>query len=323
MTTRSVSALASFDLVIAVGSVDGVLTTAAALRLNGNPEIEVVFCQAFTVDKLPVSTWNNRKVVLVDLAVNNRDPAMTKNFVEALRAGDNEIIAIIDEHDRKAWLEVLGTFEGLAIEPQSQIDEGGPKSSGEVLRRALEADGKEINGHTLQLLRDADAADRMDFSGPFAAIVNQAVKSAITDDSRRVRLAWHFSMNTVPDTKIDGWVAEYEEILRNHKRIFGNRQGLGDNIVRISTLGVVIDMTTLMSEMYKDAKVVVVEGELFNPAKKLKERMVSFGTNQKLDILAAIKAVVPNASGFATKVNVAPEHEAAALAAVRALLLAQ
>ena len=42
--------------------------------------------------------------------------------------------------------------------------------------------------------------------------------------------------------------------------------------------------------------------------------------DQRFDLLTAIKAVVPTASGFASKVNVAPEHEATALAAVRALL---
>lgn len=322
MNKTIIASLALANLIIAVGSVDGVCTAAAVARLNGNPVIEMVFCQAFTVDKLPVSTWAGRRIVLVDLAVNNRDVEMTRRFITALRDGDNQLVAVIDEHNRADWLEVMGSFEDLVVEPQSQTDADGPKSSGEVLRRALDASGEKIDQHTLQLLGDADAADRMDFSGPFASVVNQAMKSNIADDTRRVYLARHFATNTAPDAKIASWMGEYEEILANHKQIVDAKVDLGDGIMRVVATGKKVDMTTLMNSLYKaGAKVVVLEGEAFNKALGRKTLQISFGASDpKLNLLTAIQSIVPTASGFASKVNVDPEHEAAALAAVRELL---
>ncbi len=321
MSRSILASLAAANLIIAVGSVDGVCTASAVARLTGNPEIEIVFCQAFTVDKLPVSTWTGRGIVLVDLAVNNRDAEMTRRFITALRDGDNELVAVIDEHNRADWLGILGSFEGLTIEPRSQTDEDGPKSSGEVLRRALETAGEEVDSHTLSLLADADAGDRMDFSGPFASAVNQAVKSAIQDDTRRVYLARHFAQNDTADSTIQGWCQEYEKILANHQEVLAGKKDLGGGLVRVSTIGKVVDMTTLLSELYKGARVVVMEGEMFDKAAGKKVHQIAFGTNEKgFDLLACIKQVVPNASGFAQKANVETLFEEAATAAVRALL---
>jgi hypothetical protein len=73
--------LNNVNKIIAVGSVDGILTLAAVMRFIGR-EIDIEFCQAFTVDKIDVDSWEtNRQVCFVDLAVNNRDPKITENFV--------------------------------------------------------------------------------------------------------------------------------------------------------------------------------------------------------------------------------------------------
>jgi len=313
--------LADVDLVVAVGSVDGILTTAALLRLIGNDDVEVCFTQAFTVDRLPVGSWNGRRVALVDLAVNNRDPQMTASFIARLREQNNELVAVIDEHSREDWLSVLGTFDGLVIEPQSQGVEGVPGSAGEVLRRALE--GEVVDDHTLDLLAAADAADRMDFSTHFGSIANQAVKSNIRDDARRVKLARHLAQQREADEQIAAWIAEYEAILANHDTIVASREDLGDGIHRVSTAGLAVDMTSLMGRLYGEgAKVVALEGEAFVPAEKRKRALLAFGTADKgLDLMAIVRvAGVTPLGGFAQKVNVDLGDEEVALAAVRAHL---
>ena len=64
----------NINLVIAAGSVDGVLTAAAVVR-NAPEGAEVFFTQAFTVNTVKPEDWEeNRRVLFVDLAVNNRDP---------------------------------------------------------------------------------------------------------------------------------------------------------------------------------------------------------------------------------------------------------
>jgi hypothetical protein len=327
----------AINAIISVGSVDGVLTTAALIRQIKASAIwsclpvedpSVDFCQAFTVDKVRVREDVPCVYALVDLAVNNRDKKMTRDFVLRLQNAGHVIGAIVDEHDRADWVEALGRpVEGLLVEPQSQ--NGGPdapKSSGEVLRRAFEKMGAFADTHTLELLAAADAADHMDFSTRFGGMVNQAVKSNIADDSRRVYMARHLSASedVTVDEKIQGWIDEYPVLLANHQAIRDAATDLGAGILRASALEKKVDMTVLLKSFYDSgAKVVALEGEVYNKELGRKTVQISFGTNLKGDLLAAIKAVVPEASGFAQKANCPPEKEQEAIEAVRGWLTAQ
>lgn len=323
----------NINTVVAAGSVDGVCTTAALLRVIGNSNVDVVFAQAFNVDKIDVAAWvQGRKIAFVDLAVNNRDMQMTRDFVARIRAAGHEIVAVCDEHSREDWLEVLGSFDGLIIQPQSQY-KGVFGSSGKVLIEWALAQEQQndyfggVPGFQLadeqfrELCAAADAGDRMDFSTRFGGMVNAAVKSKIQDDTRRVYLARHFAEHAEADETIRGWIKEYEAILANHSEILAAKSNLGEGIVRASSVGKAVDMTTLMKSLHNDgARVVVLETEMFDKSVGGKIRLISFGTDKKIDLLGAIKMVVPTASGFAQKANVRPEDEPAAIAAVRALL---
>jgi hypothetical protein len=213
---------------------------------------------------------------------------------------------------------VLGTFDGLIVEPQSQ-SEGIYRSSGAVLKDAV---GAEADAHTVELLDAADAGDRMDFSTRFGGMVNQAVKSDIANDARRVYLAQHFAANMDADAIILNWMAEYAEILKNHEEIIATKVDLGNGILRVSALGKRVDMTTLMGQLYAlpEVRIVMLEGEAYSKSLGRKTVQIAFGCREQLDLLGIIKAAVPSASGFAQKVNVDPKHEEAALAAVRAAL---
>ena len=292
--------------------------------------MEVLFTQAFTVDKIDVSKWpSGRKVAFVDLAVNNRDKSMTAAFVQRVREEGHELVAIIDEQSREDWLEVLGNFNGLVIDPQSQnAGENAPKSSGAVLLQALQAAGlseagdMRLEDDLFWLLRDADAADRMDFATHFGAIANQAVKSDMSNDARRVYLARHFAVYGEADETIRGWMAEYEEILANHRMILDATIDLGGGFVRVTTTGLKVDMTTLMAQLYKLARIVVAQGVAFVPAEKRAFELVSIGTADKsLDLLAIVRHTGINAlGGFAQKANVSLGDEQAATAAIRAAI---
>lgn len=320
----------TINQIVSVGSVDGISTTAALLRVIGNPNVGIVFCQAFSVDKIDPTKWEpGRVVAFVDLAVNNQDHAMTADFVKRVKAAGHTIVAIIDEHSREDWAEVYGPFGGLLIEPQSQAA-GVFGSSADVLGAWLHEKGIEIDGQTQSLLIAGSAGDKRDFSTHFGAYVNQAVKSAIADDTRRVYMAKHFAFSTVADEKILGWCAEYEAILLTHETIIAARVELGSGMIRVNTVGKKIDMTTLMDTLYKQgATVVVLEGMAFNPASKEDPTQpkqllqVSFGTDDKsIDLMACVKAsgLLP-IGGFAQKVNMKPEDEAAAVAAIRSMLM--
>ncbi len=339
--------------IVATGSVDGVATTAAALRTISNnfrrygEDVDVEFTQAFQVDKIDPSAWESgQKILFVDLAVNNQNPSMTVEFLRRISAAGHEIVGIADEHDADAWENAfadagLDYFDELALKPVSQ-NKSDIKSSGALLREWLEGYDGELeeymcrhNGHNpyqllthdshvMELLDAADAGDRMDFSTHFGGLINQAVKSKIWDNSRRVHLAKHFAKNYEPDETILNWVAEYEAILETHKEIIADSKDLGDKICRINAVGKVVDMTTLMSQLYKEYKVVIVEGEVFNKDLGKKEVMVSFGCESEsgLNILQPIKDAGISAGGFASKANIALADEAAAIEAVRAALTA-
>lgn len=312
----TLASLATTNLVIAVGSVDGVLTTAALLRVVGKDEIRVEWTQAFQVDKIDLSKWAaNRQVAFVDLAVNKDNPAMTVEFVQKVRAAGHNIVAIIDEHGRAKWLEALGTFDGLAVEPRDS------SSAGAVLLAAL---GNQADERTIELLDQANAGDKMDFTGRFASMANNATKSALMDNNRRDHVARHLAAGNIePDEKIAGWVAEYEEMEHNHARLLENPADLGDGLLRVDPENMRVDITTLMGLLYKrGAAVAIVAGRHFVPGKGMIPA-VAFGAGKKgLDLRAALAAMeVPVLSGFAAKVTVAPEAEAAAIVAIRKALL--
>ncbi|MEK7192965.1 MAG: hypothetical protein AAB682_02405, partial [Patescibacteria group bacterium] len=120
------------------------------------------------------------------------------------------------------------------------------------------------------------------------------------------------------DETINGWIKEYEAILANHSEVEAAKVDLGGGIIKLSTVGKTVDMTTLLSGLYKSgARVVLMEGEFFDKAAGKKTRQIAFGTGEKLDLLAAVKTVVPEASGFAQKVNVPVGYVAEAIEAVR------
>lgn len=320
------SQIVSTNLVISVGSVDGICTAAALLRLIGEGEVGVQFCQAFTVDKVDPSKWaDGQKVAFVDLAVNNRDKSMTVDFIRRIREAGHEIVAVIDEHNKADWTEILGD-EGiayLAIKPESQKEDERFGSSGAVLSEALIEAGVECDMHTSALLEAADQADRGNFDTHFGKMVNEAVKSNIRDDARRVHIARHLAESQEPSSEMLGWVEEYQVILANHEKILGAAEDLGDGIFRASALGKIVDMTSLMFAFYRrGARVIALEGEFYVPAEKGKRVLIGFGTNDKsLDLLTAVKeAELDYTGGFAQKVNVELHHSDQAIGAIRQVL---
>lgn len=341
MKTNTFSSLSNPAL-IAVGSVDGVLTSAAVLRLIGR-DCPILFTQAFTVDRLDISSLpTGSEIVLVDLAVNLKAPQMTVDFLRRLRAAGHHLVAIIDEHGRADWFAALAhagdpdgdrpglgnstiadnpgawgsyyegdlhSFAGwsLIVEPQG-ADRNLWPSSGSVLRAVLArntntyhllmmdvmSDGTLCSSPFADLLRSADAADRGDFSPPLAALVNEAVKTAIADDSRRVTIARHLAGLCDATGQIEGWRAEYRAMEAANAQALAALTVAG-GIGRVDATGLRIDVTAVLMAAYSRARVVELSTT----------QGVSFGTGDRaLDLLAIAKAAGISAGGFASKINV-------------------
>ncbi len=329
MTPSPFPRLKTATLVVAAGSVDGVCTAAAVLRIAACGRPTVTFTQAFQVDRLAPATWAPRsRVVLVDLAVNNRDPAMTAGFLRAIVAAGHEVLAVIDEHDAHAWascFEAAG-FDpaGLAIAPVTGKGSS-VNSSGALLLFALgDEPGIEV---IRELCLAADAGDRMDFvSNPIARDVNAAMKSAIADDTRRVRMAGLLAAGTYlqSDPAVAGWIDEYSAIQRANAQIVANAESLGDGLVRCDGTGQSHDATSVMLAAYQTgAKVVILRGTAFNRATKVMEPSVSLGVapGVKLDLLAVLRGGgIASAGGMPAKVTISPADERESIVLARTAL---
>lgn len=337
-----------FDInhIVAVGSVDGILTTGALLRLcKDSQNVGVEFCQAFTVDKIDPAQWfPSRKVAFVDLAVNNTNPAMTQDFVDKIQAAGHEIVAIVDEHDADAWSKIV-KFDSLLMRPMiahrdrsslcATLDEAGHsdypvvESSGCVLwtraREVLSYDEFQTQDATGlgMLCRAARSADMGMFEG-VGEIVNRAVKSNIADDSRRVYLArWIAAAPDIatiePDATIQSWISEYDEILANHQRILDSAT-VSDGVISVDCTGIRVDMTSLMFALYERADIACVQGEIFDPITKSKRLACSIGTSKSGFDLVAIANATPNVrvlGGKGGKVNVMPADAGNAIFRIR------
>lgn len=312
-------------VVVAVGSGDGILTTAAFLNFIRDASCSLIFTQPFLVDKIDLTSWEpNRQVVFVDLAVDN-SPGSTKtaDFVRRIEEEGHQLIAVIDEHDADAWKSLLGAekFDHLLIWPKSQ-NGGFYTSSGKVFRDWVECmQGEFCDPHAHDLCEAADQADRQIFEG-IGEVVNRAVKPAIWDNTRRDYLARYFATNINPDEKIKGWLAEYAQMEVNHSAILAEKVDLGKGIWRVSSVGKLSDATTIFALCYKaGAKVVALENIMFNKVKGAKTPMLSIATPDKsLDILATLQAAKVQASGFASKANLELADEERAMEVIRKLL---
>jgi hypothetical protein len=114
--------------------------------------------------------------------------------------------------------------------------------------------------------------------------------------------------------------------LKNHKKILSSLWDVDNNqkIARILVGNRAVDMTTLMFELYKlGFLIVVVDGMSYNKSAGKKIQQISFGANPELDIdiVNILKKAEITASGFASKANVDPKDEVAALVALRPSLL--
>lgn len=311
---------------VSAGSVDGVCTTAAVLR-NAAGECGVEFCQAFTVDRVDPSQWpTHRRVLLIGLAVNNRDEAMTVDFLRRVTRAGHRIIGVLDQHRADDWVVAFCRAElragRLLVKPVTGLKVG-IRSSGKHLLRLM---GDDADGHTRELCQAAIAADRMDFDTHCGTIVNAAIKPKLDDNLRRVYLARHLATNGDPDDIIQGWMAEYDEIQRHHDEIIAARVELGDGLVRVVSFGRQVDMTRLRASLYcLGYLVAVTDGESFHQQARRRIRQISFGCAPRvhLNLVAALKDACIAVSGYRRNATVALADELPAIEVVRRLLVSQ
>lgn len=315
------SKLLTVNQIVAVGSVDGVLTTAALLSFIGpEKQIFVQFTTAATINDLPISLWRSgRRVALVNVGVNFSDLFTTRVFVDRLCRGGHKIVAVIDEHSRDLWQAVLAPYcalSDLAVEPQTQSVNSDIRSSGAVLLNAL---GTQATDHQRALLLAADAADRGNFSSPLANIVNRSIKPDLYNQRRRVDLARHLAATAEPDATIQRWMAEYLPLQKRAQDIWHARSNLGEGITSLVLDSRPIDMTDLIVRVWIDGARVVV---LSHQQQDADQRLVPTVIRTRyvwLDLPRIVQSVGIGIIGNSSRlrVTVRPQDEARAIEAIR------
>lgn len=306
--------------IVSAGSVDGVLATAAFLRMMNkfagsrvSDAVEIIFTQPHLVNTIKVDNWpKERKVVLLDLAVNNRDENMSKAFVDKITAQGHTILGIADEHDRAAWAKFVKIDE-LLIQPQTR---GGVYTSAcAILRQAFNNDEA-----VAQMLEDGDKADAMQFKG-FAESTNNAVKSAITSAPRREHIARHFAVANELSAQMTSWAQEYVQMETNKPLIIATREDLG--AINGISMGYyngnigVHDATAVFSEAYKKDQVAFLATTRAE-ASGLAQVITIATSEKRLDLTKSLtEAGIIHLGGMAARMSIKVEDKEKAINAVR------
>jgi len=314
------------------GSCDGCCTAAAVAYLLGGPQkVGLYLTQAFRIGDTDISDLAPGSVVfLVNVAVADRNPKMTEDFVRRLYEAGHSVVACIDEHDAAAWRQVFvnigreAEFEAMLIKPCSTGRDG---SSSELLLSAL---GNEADEWVTKLCAAGTAGDKRDFkTNELARLVNSAVKGSRNRDEgdyRRFYVAAALADRNPGDSDIQGWVKEYEELEANHATVLATRRNEGDGLATFTAGDLRVDMSalTLLIEALEGVRVYAVEKVLD------RERVPAllFGAKRDtVDVEAAMMAAsvpaFPGIRGFREKYTVAMEGREAATLAVRAWLKAK
>lgn len=152
-------------MLITHGDLDGIISAVCMVRkfeLQVLTE-DLIFVQPFTVDKVAIPD-DMKRIFVVDVAVNNRDPKMTKDFISRI---GNRLGAWYDHHE--GWTDkIIGGNSAFII-------------------NANAGSCAEIIGGDPALVEDATAADtRKGILSSRAQLIEQAMKANMEDDSIRL-----------------------------------------------------------------------------------------------------------------------------------------
>lgn len=160
------------NLIIAHGDVDGVISAALLVQKHNLnlSETTVVFTQPFLVDKINLEEFGC--IYVADIAINNRDPGMTRQFVE--EAG-KRLICWYDHH--KGW-----SGSGI-VDQRFVIDELAPSCA-------------TVIGGPIEWVEAANAIDSRRGEADLGQLLDQAMKVDLSDDTvRRVAFEYVLDLN--------------------------------------------------------------------------------------------------------------------------------
>lgn len=226
------------SIVIAHGDLDGIISTTLLIQKYGLKDPIIIFCQPFTVDKIKIES--DVDYYVVDIAVNNRDVAMTETLIKAL--GDKLVI----------WYDHHQGWDGLQLPEKVFIINENVGSCAELI------------GGDRKLIEDAIAADtRQGQLSPTGLLIEQAIKADMSDDGVR-RAAVDYLVTGNQEAKLKKAAKKYAAIQTETERLFITNEVIdGVAIVDATTGRVDYNATELLIKLQDIATlgVAIVRGK--------------------------------------------------------------
>jgi len=229
------------NLIITHGDVDGVICAAiikARVERIGE-DIDVVFTQPFLINKIDYSSYD--KVFVLDIAANNKNLQMTKDFINHL---GQKLVMWGDHH--KGWGNVP-TDERFIIDDKA-------KSCASVIAR-------EMSPEIQSWIEAANAVDSRQGTTELGTLLDQSSKVDLSDNSVRY-YAIDFLLNKNNGSLLYQKQREYITI-ENKTKVLVCKGQLIEGVFVIDTRGETgFDRTQLFMLGYKQSPFVVVLGKL-------------------------------------------------------------
>jgi len=209
--------------IVTHGDFDGAATAALtiarlkAVGIANENEIDVIFTQPFLVDKVVIPE-NTTHVFVNDLAVNNRNPQMTKNFITSL--GD-KLISWIDHHEGWNMIKTDNRFNIATSAPACAV---------------IAADGSLIVSGTprlQELVMDAITADtRKGTLSPNGQLVEDAMKADLGNDDTRLAVVKFMLGDESQRIILETAAKAYAAVLAETHRLCGFYEVDGDIAIK-------------------------------------------------------------------------------------------
>ena len=246
--------------VVTHGDGDGIVGATLVALMHELPldETTFIFVQPHTVDKVIIP--DDHGIFVVDVAINNRNPQMTKDFITRL---GKKLIMWYDHHAGWSTSDV-----GQHGDARFVIKEGTP-SCAEV----VDPDRKYP-----ELGATADALDTRSPLPPLAQLIDAALKADMANDgTRREAVMYLYFLNSLQKK-----AQKYESVMAKTMELLATGQVQGKCFV-VDTRGQKgYDHTQLMMLGYEKAQFVVVLGE--NPDGTV-STTVARPTNLNIDLV--------------------------------------
>lgn len=298
------------SIIITNGSCDAIMATSAYILENNLKDIEVKIEQPHTLTNKTLEGYENIKITLVDLGVNNRDKETTISFVEEVRKRNCTIKSIIDEHSAEDWKSILTTKEWsqLEIKPVTQSDDS-IQSSCCILKQQDYKNPLVLK--YLEIGRKADNWKRPEFVEQ-GEIVNKVIKDDLFNNNNRLLLIkWLVNGGDINSHNFNKEIRSYDKKIKRTKELLTTKKEINikevtvlpskllnnltnNNISLITVLSdEILQETELLVEMYKSTPIAIIE----YPSK------IVIGTNSPDIDLKSLASDI-KCYGFAKKITI-------------------